>query len=93
MTRTAGVAVLLAILALSAGWAGGEQGAGGPAAKQAATPALKEMEGTTCPVSGLPINKTISYEYKGTIYHFCCPICLGQFKEDPEKYIRKMKKD
>ena len=54
------------------------------------TPALKEMEGNTCPVMGGAIDKKYSYVYKGTIYYFCCPACIPKFKENPEKYIGKM---
>lgn len=47
-----------------------------------------------CPVSGEEIDKdtNITYEFKGKIYHFCCPDCAEKFKKDPEKYIDKMKK-
>lgn len=54
------------------------------------TPALKEMEGNICPVMAGPIDKKYNYTYKGTIYYFCCPACLGDFKADPEKYAAKM---
>jgi YHS domain-containing protein len=52
--------------------------------------ALKEMKGATCPVMGAPIDKKYNYTYKGTIYYFCCPVCVKLFKADPEKYIEKM---
>ena len=47
------------------------------------------------PVSGEEINDQTkaTYEYKGKIYNFCCPMCIEEFKKDPEKYIEKMKKD
>jgi YHS domain-containing protein len=48
---------------------------------------------TICPVSGEKINEAskATYEYKGKIYNFCCPMCIGEFKKDPEEYIKKIK--
>ena len=43
-----------------------------------------------CPVMKTPVtvNKnTLSAEYKGKVYYFCCDACPGQFKDDPEKFI------
>ncbi|MCL4476025.1 MAG: YHS domain-containing protein [Nitrospirae bacterium] len=47
-----------------------------------------------CPVSGEKIDEKMkqTYEYKGKIYNFCCPMCIEEFKKDPEKYIEKMEK-
>ena len=47
-----------------------------------------------CPVSGEKIDENMNqpYEYKGKIYNFCCPVCIEEFKKDPEKYIDKMEK-
>lgn len=59
-------------------------------ATSAPAAAVKEMQGTTCPVLGAPIDKKYNYIYKGTIYYFCCPACLKLFKADPEKYIEKL---
>jgi YHS domain-containing protein len=44
-------------------------------------------------VSGEEIGKDtdITYTYKGTVYRFCCPECIDEFKKDPEKYIKQMK--
>jgi len=48
-----------------------------------------------CPVSGEKIDEKMkeTYEYKGNIYNFCCPVCVEEFKEGPEKYIEKMEKE
>ncbi len=46
---------------------------------------------TTCPVMGNPINPDIFVEYKGKKIYFCCNACPPKFKEDPEKYLAKMK--
>lgn len=45
-----------------------------------------------CPVSGEKIveKDKAAYEYEGKIYNFCCPMCLDEFKKDPQKYIQKV---
>lgn len=47
-----------------------------------------------CPVSVEKIDEAsqVVYEYRGKIYRFCCPLCVEEFKKDPEKYIEKMEK-
>ncbi|MFH1783162.1 MAG: YHS domain-containing protein [Candidatus Omnitrophota bacterium] len=42
-----------------------------------------------CPVMGGQANKDYSYVYEDKTYYFCCPGCIGTFKDDPEKYINK----
>ncbi len=44
-----------------------------------------------CPVRGEKIDESskATYEYKGKIYNFCCPMCIPEFKKDPEKYSAK----
>ncbi len=50
-----------------------------------------------CPVSGEKIGsggmKAETFEYKGKIYNFCCPMCIEEFKKDPEKYIKKVEEE
>jgi YHS domain-containing protein len=48
-----------------------------------------------CPVSGDKINEETkaTYEYQGKIYNFCCPMCIDEFKKDPEKYIKKIEEE
>ena len=44
-----------------------------------------------CPVMGTEITvtkNTLSAEYKGKIYYFCCGDCPGPFKANPEKYAK-----
>ena len=63
-----------------------------------ATPTMNETQhatdagNTVCPVSGEPVDKDskVTYEYKGKVYRFCCPMCIEEFKKDPEKYIKKL---
>jgi len=48
-----------------------------------------------CPVSGEKIKEEMkaTYEYEGKIYNFCCPMCIDEFKKDPEKYIQKVEEE
>ncbi len=46
---------------------------------------------TECPVMGGKINKDIYVDYQGQRIYFCCEACPPKFKEDPEKYLAKMK--
>ena len=41
-----------------------------------------------CPVRDEEIDESAkaTYEYKGKIYNFCCPMCVSEFNKDPEKY-------
>jgi len=52
------------------------------------TAGVKDMQGSVCPVSSGPMDRKISYIYKGTKYYFCCPMCVDKFKASPEKYIK-----
>ncbi len=58
------------------------------AVKEAVTPI-----NTVCPVSHEDVDPTITYEYKGKTYGFCCKKCLTKFKNSPEKYISRMDKE
>jgi YHS domain-containing protein len=46
---------------------------------------------TTCPVMGGDINKEIYADHEGQRIYFCCAACVSTFKEDPEKYLAKLK--
>ena len=63
------------------------------------TPASKdavEVGNKICPVSGEKVpapgekdamgDKAVKIEYKGKIYNLCCPMCIKDFKNNPEKY-------
>jgi len=45
-----------------------------------------------CPVSGEKIEEKMkaTYEYNGKVYNFCCASCIAEFKEHPDKYIKKV---
>ncbi|MBF0503842.1 MAG: TRASH domain-containing protein [Candidatus Omnitrophica bacterium] len=30
----------------------------------------------------------VKFEYNGKIYNLCCPMCIKDFKTDPEKYSK-----
>ncbi len=44
-----------------------------------------------CPVMGGTASEEYYYTYKNKTYNFCCPMCIDKFKENPEKYINKIK--
>lgn len=46
-----------------------------------------------CPVMGGAVDETITYEYEGKIYNFCCSGCIPEFKKDPQKYIKKLEEE
>jgi YHS domain-containing protein len=55
--------------------------------------AAEDVGNKICPVTGDKINEEAktTYEYKDKTYNFCCPMCIGEFKKNPEKYIEKIK--
>lgn len=54
--------------------------------------AATDAGNTICPVTDEKIDaKTkATYEYQGKVYNFCCPMCIDEFKKDPDKYIKKI---
>ena len=58
-----------------------------------AAPAVKaaEIEQKTCPVmDGNKINPDLYVDHDGKRIYFCCKMCVGTFKKDPEKYIKNV---
>jgi YHS domain-containing protein len=45
---------------------------------------------TVCPVLGGHINKEIYADSQAKRVYFCCPGCIGVFKNNPEKYLNKL---
>ena len=43
-----------------------------------------------CPVEGDPIDPKVYVDYQGRRVYFCCEMCPGTFKKDPEKYLKKL---
>ena len=46
-----------------------------------------------CPVSKNPVDngtmgKIIKFVYNGKIYNLCCPMCVKDFKKNPEKFSK-----
>ncbi len=61
----------------------------------AGTDSLKSMTPAhvpqkTCPVMGGEIDKSVYADYEGKRVYFCCGGCIGTFKKDPAKYIKKL---
>ena len=50
-----------------------------------------EQNAGICPVLHEPASKEYSYVYEGKTYYFCCPMCIEEFKKNPQKYISKIK--
>ena len=48
-------------------------------------------EQTLCPVMGREIDKDYYVDYEGKRVYFCCQSCVETFKNNPEKYMQKLK--
>lgn len=83
-------ALILGVILLTTGWAFAQQT---PSVAQAKVKAV-EVGNKICPVSGNPIagggmgKAAVKFEWKGKIYNFCCPMCIEEFKKNPEKYSK-----
>ncbi len=67
-----------------------------PAAAPTTKPAGDVAAGPTvnknCPMeTDKPVDKTVFIVYKGQKIGFCCEDCIKDFKENPDKYVAKMK--
>lgn len=69
-----------------------EHGAAEPAQQVEVSKKAVNAGNKICPVSGEKIDEETkaTYEYEGKIYNFCCASCIGEFKKDPQKYIKKV---
>lgn len=65
------------------------------ATMQATTKEAVNAGNKICPVSGEKIDEKLkaTYEYEGKIYNFCCAMCIDAFKNDPQKYIKKVEEE
>jgi YHS domain-containing protein len=43
---------------------------------------------TTCPVTGEPISKDVSFEVNGKTYYACCAGCIEKVQKNPELYLK-----
>lgn len=57
---------------------------------QESSPTKKSVNAgnTVCPVMGTKVipGKSLTVEYAGKLYNVCCPVCVKEFKKNPEKY-------
>ncbi len=65
-----------------------------PASNASDTNVYKNAEGVAvCPVMDVPIpdvSKAVGFQdHKGVRYYFCCDMCPGKFKENPDLYAKK----
>lgn len=54
----------------------------------AAATKAPEVKAKVCPVCGRTASDSVSTEYKGKTYNFCCENCKKDFLKSPEKYIK-----
>ncbi len=57
------------------------------------SPQAVEVGNKFCPVSGNKVDdgkmgEAVKIEHNGKIYNLCCPMCIKDFKKNPEKYIK-----
>ncbi len=71
------IAIMIVLSLLTSGFAGEEK--------------LNQVSQTICPVMEGKINKDIYIDYNLERIYFCCKGCIGEFKKNPEKYIKKLK--
>ena len=50
-----------------------------------------DQDAGICPVLHGPASKEYTFAYEGKTYYFCCPMCIDEFKKDPQKYISRIK--
>jgi len=65
------------------------------AKEEAAAKKAENAGNKICPVTGETIDEKTraTYEYEGKSYNFCCPMCIEEFKKDPQKYIKKVEQE
>ena len=92
MKRIVFFMMVLGFLFLVHNQAAQAQSAAAEAKPTATVAAAQDVNNKICPVIGNEISEgsKVTYEYEGKIYHFCCPMCIEEFKKDPQKYIKKI---
>ncbi|MGB8992697.1 MAG: YHS domain-containing protein [Desulfobaccales bacterium] len=53
-------------------------------------PAPQGKTQTVCPVLAGNIDRNIYVDYQGKRIYFCCAGCDQEFKQNPEKYMKKL---
>ncbi|MFH0963458.1 MAG: hypothetical protein V2A58_05540 [Planctomycetota bacterium] len=61
-----------------------------PPSAAANAPAADMPAQKVCPVMGNPIDPSIYADHNGRRIYFCCPACVNTFKNDPDKYVKKV---
>lgn len=81
-----------AILVAACGDSGNGTPTGGAQQKKKAKPAIAAAgkPQTTCPLMGGKIDKAFYADHDAKRVYFCCAECVGKFKKDPAKYIKKL---
>ncbi|NOZ19767.1 MAG: YHS domain-containing protein [Planctomycetes bacterium] len=51
---------------------------------------LEPVPQEKCPIMGGNINRKLFVDYKGHRVYFCCESCPAKFREDPEKYMKRL---
>ena len=92
--KTVGKLVLAvaAVVCIALGCGKGDEGAPKKHEHEAAPAAeALKIEQKTCPImEGNKIDPKLFVDHNGRRIYFCCKMCVGTFKKDPEKYIRKV---
>ena len=83
--KTLILALILTVFAVGSLWATDARAAA------EAKPAPQATVQTKCPVLAGDINKEVYADYKGKRIYFCCAGCDKEFKNDPEKYMKRLK--
>jgi len=52
----------------------------------------KKINQSLCPVMDKKIDKSVYLDFQVQRIYFCCPRCLGKFKDDPEPFMKKIDK-
>ena len=53
----------------------------------------EEKAQTTCPVMGGTVDRSLYVDVEGKRIYVCCSGCISAIKEDPKKYIKKLRKE
>lgn len=93
MTRNRGWIVTMAVLLMAAAGSMAQAHCGGCAVDKGAKVEAVGQAQTECPIMGGEIDREVYLDHGGKRVYFCCTGCIDDFKESPEKYLKKMAKD
>ena len=72
---------------------GNAQNAAGKAGEAQVTAPAETKPQVTCPVMGGKANEKVFVDVKGFRVYLCCEGCAAKVKEDPDKYLAKIKEN